>query len=80
MKSKNLADHMIATYITIRIGMAVLGIALPFVLWIGGHLRSDLPLQQSMSAYYHAGGGAMRDEFVGLLFALRVLLYLYRLE
>lgn len=31
-----------------------------------------------MSAYYHAGGGAMRDEFVGILFAVGAFLYLYK--
>jgi hypothetical protein len=31
-----------------------------------------------MSAYYHSGGGAMRDEFVGILFAVGAFLCLYK--
>lgn len=78
MKNKALQDHIAATYLTLRIGIAVLAIALPFILWIGGHVRADLPLQGSMSAYYHGGTGAMRDEFVGVLFAVGAFLYLYK--
>ncbi len=78
MKSTDLRGHITATYINLRIGTAVLAIILPFVLWIGGHIRSDLPLLGSMSAYYHAGNGAMRDEFVGVLFAVGAFLYLYK--
>jgi hypothetical protein len=39
---------------------------------------ADLPLQGSMSAYYHSGDGAMRDVFVGLLFTVGALLGLYK--
>ena len=78
MKPADLKDHIAATYRTVRIGAAVLAIALPFVLWIGGHILADLPLQQSMSAYYHGGGGAMRDEFVGILFTVGAFLILYK--
>ena len=78
MKSQDLRGHITATYFNLRIGLAVLAIALPFVLWIGGYLRSDLTLQGSMSAYYHAGDGAMRDVFVGVLMAVGAFLYLYK--
>jgi hypothetical protein len=78
MEPNDLQKHISATYLTLRIGIAVLAIALPFVLWIGGHLRAALPLQESMSAYYHSGGGVMRDEFVGILFAVGAFLYLYK--
>ncbi len=74
--------HVSATYYTLRWGLAALGIAFPFVLWIGGRFYG-LPLQDSMSHYYHANtgaqaSGAMRDGFVGFLFALGALLYLYK--
>jgi hypothetical protein len=78
MKSEELRVHFLSTYISLRIGIAVLGIGLPIVLLIGGHIVCDLPLQESMSAYYHSGDGAMRDIFVGFLFAIGFLLYLYK--
>jgi len=78
MKPKNLQEHITASYTTLRIGMAALAITLPFLLWIVGHILADLPLQGSMSAYYHAGGGAVRDVFVGSLFAIGVFLMLYK--
>jgi len=78
MKTKPLQAHITATYIMLRYGMAALAIALPFLLVIGGFLLAELPWQASMSAYYHAGNGAMRDGFVGILFALGVFLMLYK--
>lgn len=78
MKPKVLQAHIIASYTTLRIGMAALAIALPVLLYIGGMIRADLPLQGSMSAYYHAGDGAMRDGFVGFLFAIGFFLMLYK--
>lgn len=74
----DLREHMYAAYIALRVGIAVLAIALPFILWIGGYILAEMPLQASMSAYYHSGGGAMRDVFVGILFAVGVFLYLYK--
>lgn len=78
MKSDDLQKHIFSTYITLRYGIAALAIALPFLLWIGGHLLADLPLQASMSAYYYSGDGAMRDQFVGILCAVGAFLYLYK--
>jgi hypothetical protein len=78
MKPKSLQAHIAASYTMLRIGMAVLAIVLPFLLWIAGHILAGLPLQGSMSAYYHAGGGAVRDVFVGALFAIGVFLMLYK--
>ena len=78
MQSDELQDHISATYTYLRIGIAGLAIALPFILWVGGIMRADLPLQGSMSAYYHAGGGVMRDVFVGVLAAVGFFLMLYK--
>lgn len=78
MEAGKLRSHISATYYTLRKGLAVLALALPWVLWIGGHIFSDLPLQASMSAYYHAGGGVMRDAFVGIMFAVSFFLVLYK--
>jgi hypothetical protein len=57
-------------------GMGVLAAALPVVLWLGGRFIDGEALRCSMSAYYYSP--AMRDTFVGLLWAIGVFLYLYR--
>jgi len=77
-----LQKHVSATYYTLRWGVAVIAVAFPFVLWIGGQVLYGLPLQDSMSAYYHAplgaSSGEMRDVFVGVLFTLAGLMYVYK--
>lgn len=79
MKPNELQNHMLATYATLRIGVAVIAIVFPLVLSIGGALL-NMPLQDSMSAYYHANcdGYSMRNWFVGILFAVGIILYLYK--
>jgi len=67
-----------ATYFTLRTWLMVLAFALPLVLWWGGAVFSDLSLQGSISAYYHAGDGALRDVFVGALVAVAALLIVYK--
>jgi hypothetical protein len=59
--------------------MAVIAFVFPLLLWAGGAMQG-IPLQDSMSAYYHAvfGDKSMRNWFVGLLFALGILLHLYK--
>lgn len=78
MDPRELRAHIRSTYFALRTGMAALALALPWLLWIGGRLFAGLPLQASMSAYYHGGGGAMRDELVGILVAISLFLVLYR--
>jgi hypothetical protein len=89
MKTKDLTNQITATYKMLRLGLAVMAFAFPLLLWIGGHLIAHLPLAGSMSAYYHAsdflhpeqgppGEGVMRNEFVGILFAVGVLLFAYQ--
>ena len=61
---EELQRHILTTYINIRVGIAAIGIAFPFLLWLGGYFYARLPLQGSMSAYYHAVGNedrSMRD-------------------
>ena len=80
MTRDELQHHMFATYTTLRIGLAVIAFAFPILLWLGGRVIG-LPLQDSMSAYYHAfaaDGQSMRNWFVGILFAVGVILYLYQ--
>ena len=64
-----------ASYFRLRCGMAVLAIAFPLVLWIGGGVGH---LQASISDYYHYHGGRLRDVFVGVLWALGAFLFFYR--
>jgi hypothetical protein len=81
MDSDELQKHILATYLSLRFGIATVGIVLPLVLGVGGALYAGLPLKNSMSAYYHAtgiDGRSMRDWFVGLLFVVGVFLYLYK--
>ncbi len=80
MKSDSLEKHILGTYFTLRIGIAVVALLFPFILWIGGILYAGLPLQDSMSSYYHASydGKSMRNWFVGILFAIGAFLHLYK--
>jgi hypothetical protein len=78
MKPKDLSNQVSATYKMLRYGLAAIAFAFPIVLWIGGYLRAELPLAGSMSAYYHDGAGVMRNEFVGILFAVGALLFAYQ--
>jgi hypothetical protein len=73
--STSLQDHIESTYHSLRFGIAVIGVALPLVLWVGGLGIDGVSLQSSMSAYYYTG---MRDTFVGALCAVGVALYLYK--
>lgn len=96
-KTKDLSQSIAGTYFSVRIGLGVLAFLFPILLWVGGHFVANIPLQGSMSAYYHAtvqtlvnstpgsqaslsqaGQGVMRDVFVGILFAVGVLLFLYQ--
>jgi hypothetical protein len=73
-------DHILNTFFTLSIGMGILAIVFPLILGIGGYTYAGLPLQNSMSAYYHANidHRSMRDWFVGILFAIGAFLYLYK--
>ena len=75
---KDLSQHITATYKALRLGVAVIAFAFPLLLWIGGYLFAGLSLEGSMSAYYHAGNGAMRTWFVGILFAIGTILFVYQ--
>jgi hypothetical protein len=82
MKSQEPESHIYSTYFTLRLGMAAIAILFLFILWIGGHIYAGLPLQDLMSAYYHANidGRSVRDWFVGILFAIGAFLYLYKVQ
>ena len=80
MDAGKLQKHIFATYFNLRAGNAVLAFLFPLILWWGGVIKG-IPLQDSMSAYYHAQSTdykSMRDFFVGILFAIGLFLYLYK--
>jgi hypothetical protein len=76
--NKDLSDHISATYRALRIGIAATAFAFPILLAVGGYFLAGLALEGSMSAYYHAGNSAMRNVFVGILFAVGMILFLYQ--
>jgi hypothetical protein len=74
MTAKADAGVLVASYLSLRRYIGILGLALPGVLFAGGLVLDD-GLQPSLSAYYHTG---MRDVFVGTLCAIGVFLLSYR--
>jgi hypothetical protein len=78
MDPYELRKHFEATYFNVRHGLVATGLALPIVLPVVAYLLRDVPLQASMSAYYHAGAGVVRDLFVGALIAIAAFLALYK--
>ena len=79
MNQDQLQKNILSSYFNLRIGVGLMALCFPLVLWIGGSLM-HIAIQDSMSAYYHAAidGRSMRDYFVGFLFAIGVFLYLYK--
>ena len=80
---RELWKHFSDTYFSLRLGLAVLAFAFPFVLYgLGKFLGLDL--QPSMSAYFWAATAEqcasfpMRTIFVGFLVAIGAGLYLYK--
>ncbi len=67
-------QHILDTYFSTRVGIAIIGILFPLILWLIG-LTLGVELQGSISAYYHT---SMRNVFVGILFAIGASLYLYK--
>jgi hypothetical protein len=65
----------VRNYLTLRKLIGVLGISLPVVMWLGERLFCSAQLQPTISDYYYTH---MRDEFVGILWAIGVFLVCYR--
>jgi hypothetical protein len=64
------------TYFVLRVAIVLLTLMVPFGLWAWGEISEGVSLRDSISAYYEVD--ALRDEFVGLLFAAGTALILYR--
>jgi hypothetical protein len=76
-----LQKHMLGTYFGLRVGLAVIGIALPLVVLFAGGVLHHVWLEPTISQYYHTQGLSFfttRDFFVGGLFAAGAGLYLYK--
>ncbi|MEO0971856.1 MAG: hypothetical protein AAFX85_02080, partial [Pseudomonadota bacterium] len=81
MEEDKLRKHVYATYVMLRWGLTLVAVALPALLLVGGWING-IPVQGSMSAYYHAvapgAHAVMRDPFVGALFVIGAGLIIYR--
>src|SRR5262249_26701160 len=85
MTPAQLQKSMVQTYFWLRIGLGGLAFAFPLLLVAIGFSK-DIPVQDSMSAYYFAFAPPTSDlrvfpgrvVFVGILFALGFFLLLYR--
>ncbi len=79
---EELQKHMLGTYFSLRVGMAVIAFALPTVVALTGKVLHGEGLKGSLSAYYYRHGQApyftTRELFVGGLFAAAACLYLYK--
>ena len=79
--ANELQNHMLGTYFGLRVGLVVIGIALPLVVLFTGGVLHHIRPESSISAYYHSQGLSYlttRDFFVGSLFAVGACLYLYK--
>ena len=77
MTSDKLQKNILSTYFTLRMGIVVLSVALPLILYFGGKLVG-INLLNSMSAYYGENDWVMRNWLVGILWAVGSFLYLYK--
>lgn len=68
-------ESLIISYMTLRKLVGLLGIALPFVLVVGGKLIFGVGQQSSISSYYHT---PMRNLLVGTLCVIGFFLLSYR--
>lgn len=67
--------HIYQSYFNLRLGMGIIGILLPPLLWLVAYILKGQGLLPSMSAYYHT---VSRDVFVGALFAIGAAAFLYK--
>ena len=65
----------VRSYVLLRRGIGIIGVALPFVLIIGKIILESPGISASISAYYYS---VMRDVFVGSLWVIGIFLICYR--
>ena len=86
MGSHKLHKHIFGTYISLRYGIAALAFLYPVLLYAIGRFVYGIDLENTLSHYYFSlakddptmRAFPMRAWFVGLLFSIGVLLYLYK--
>jgi hypothetical protein len=79
MSSDELQKNILSTYFTLRMGIVILSIIFPLILYFGGMWWGGIhDLATSMSAYYGENDGTMRNWFVGILWTVGSFLYLYK--
>ncbi len=72
------AQPLVRSFLFLRTGIGIIGVALPIVLIFGKMLlERHLGILDSMSAYYQS---VMRDVFVGSLWAIGIFLICYRYD
>ena len=75
MNSNNNESSLVVSYLLLRKTIGILGIFLPFVLFLGALIIFGTGLQSSISSYYYTG---VRDVLVGTLVAFGMFLYSYK--
>jgi hypothetical protein len=78
MTSEDLRKNILSTYFTLRMGIVVLSAALPLSLYAYSWSVDHGLVEHSMSAFYGAHDGALRNWFVGVLWAIGAFLILYK--
>lgn len=72
---ENDPGQLVLAYLSLRKAIGILGVALPFTLWLGAQVLFKTGTQCSISRYYYTGMG---DVFVGILCAIGVFLLSYK--
>src|SRR5271169_6182359 len=73
--STNREKSLIISYLAMRRLIGILGIALPFIMILGGFAQGEPVVQGSISGYYYTN---MRDFFVGILSGVALFLISYK--
>lgn len=68
-------QSQVRSYVLLRRGIGIIGVALPFMLIIGKIILESPGISASISAYYYS---VMRDVFVGSLWVIGIFLICYR--
>ena len=76
--AEDLRKNMLSTYYVLRMGIVVIAAALPTAVLIYSFVYHSGLEQGSISAFYGAYDGAMRNWFVGSLCAIGAFLILYK--
>jgi len=69
------ARTLVVSYLGIRRAIGIVGLLLPIVLGPLGWFVFGIEIQDNISSYYHT---ALRDVFVGAMFAMGIFLFCYR--